>query len=243
MPPLQALKQCRDALAAMESEKSDYMIRNKLGNPAGETTNRMARAALTAADTALAALSEPQDERAAFEAWIWKDSTLSVNRSGGGYDNMSTALLWSAWQARASLAPAQQPALAQQVPEPQPEYNTPVFDEAAYKRDVSAQAAQWAAQQVPAVPEPPTLADVLDALNVFNPPSAQDRDNGAEPWAADQFMAVTALPAFIHNVGRAWYAAPLPTPTPPREMTACPHDVPHRWACDICDSATPEKPA
>lgn len=68
------------------------------------------------------------------------------------------------------------------------------------------------AQQVPAVPEPPTLADVLDALNVFNPPSAQDRDNGAEPWAADQFMAVTALPAFIHNVGRAWYAAPLPTP-------------------------------
>lgn len=37
------------ALIAMEAEKSNYMVRNKLGNPAGETTNQMARAAIAKA--------------------------------------------------------------------------------------------------------------------------------------------------------------------------------------------------
>ena len=46
----------------------------------------------------------------------------------------------------------------------------------------------------------PTMADVLDALTVFNKPA-----EGDEPWSATQFIAVTALPEFIHNVGRAWY--------------------------------------
>lgn len=38
-----------EALIEMEREKSDYMLRNNLGNPAGETTNRMARAAIAKA--------------------------------------------------------------------------------------------------------------------------------------------------------------------------------------------------
>lgn len=38
-----------EALIAMEAEKSDYMIRNKLGNPAAEHTNKMARAAIAKA--------------------------------------------------------------------------------------------------------------------------------------------------------------------------------------------------
>jgi hypothetical protein len=37
------------ALLEMEREKSDYMIRNKLGDPANETTNKLARAALAKA--------------------------------------------------------------------------------------------------------------------------------------------------------------------------------------------------
>lgn len=37
------------ALIEMEREKSDYMQRNNLGDPARETTNKMARAAIAAA--------------------------------------------------------------------------------------------------------------------------------------------------------------------------------------------------
>lgn len=38
-----------EALIAMEREKSDYMVRNNLGDPAKEHTNKMARAAIEAA--------------------------------------------------------------------------------------------------------------------------------------------------------------------------------------------------
>jgi hypothetical protein len=39
------------ALIEMEREKSDYMLRNNLGDPAREHTNKMARAAITNATT------------------------------------------------------------------------------------------------------------------------------------------------------------------------------------------------
>lgn len=61
--------------------------------------------------------------------------------------------------------------------------------------------------------EPPTLDGVIDALNVFNPGEIIDHDGAREPWGSDDFIAVTALPAFIHNVGMAWYA-PRPAPQP-----------------------------
>lgn len=38
-----------EALIAMEEEKSDYMTINKLGDPAKETTNKIARAAIAKA--------------------------------------------------------------------------------------------------------------------------------------------------------------------------------------------------
>ncbi|KSD80016.1 hypothetical protein [Pseudomonas aeruginosa] len=38
-----------EALIAMEREKSDYMTRNNLGDPAIETTNKLARAAIAKA--------------------------------------------------------------------------------------------------------------------------------------------------------------------------------------------------
>lgn len=38
-----------EALIAMEAEKSDYMVLNKLGNPAAEHTNKIARAAIAKA--------------------------------------------------------------------------------------------------------------------------------------------------------------------------------------------------
>ena len=41
-----------EALKIMEAEKSDYMTRNKLGDPAVEHTNRMARAAIAKAEGA-----------------------------------------------------------------------------------------------------------------------------------------------------------------------------------------------
>ena len=58
----------------------------------------------------------------------------------------------------------------------------------------------------------PTMADVLDALNVFN--EAEDR----EAWNDQDFIAVTALPTFIHNVGRAWYSkgAAIAQPAEPK---------------------------
>ena len=43
---VEMVKELRTALVAMEQEKSDYMTRNNLGDPAKEHTNKMARAAL-----------------------------------------------------------------------------------------------------------------------------------------------------------------------------------------------------
>lgn len=59
-----------------------------------------------------------------------------------------------------------------------------------------------------AVPEPVTLADVLDALNVFNRPKPSEDDG---PWEAEHFIRVDYLPAFINIIAAAWYsAAPAP---------------------------------
>ena len=37
--------------------------------------------------------------REAFEAWIKRDSTLSVERDGEGYRDMDVYLMWRAWRA------------------------------------------------------------------------------------------------------------------------------------------------
>jgi hypothetical protein len=37
--------------------------------------------------------------REAFEAWVRADSTLPVDRDAHGYADMTTALMWHAWQA------------------------------------------------------------------------------------------------------------------------------------------------
>lgn len=37
--------------------------------------------------------------REAFEAWIKADSTLPTDRTEHGYVDMTTALMWHAWQA------------------------------------------------------------------------------------------------------------------------------------------------
>jgi hypothetical protein len=54
-----------------------------------------------------------------------------------------------------------------------------------------------------------TLADVLDALNVFNKPKPSEGD---EPWTDKDFIAVTHLPDFINVIRAAWFAAPQPAP-------------------------------
>ncbi|MBK7822956.1 MAG: hypothetical protein IPJ61_18400 [Tessaracoccus sp.] len=53
----------------------------------------------------------------------------------------------------------------------------------------------------------PTIDDVLDALMVFCKPTGDE-----EPWKEAHFIAVTALPEFIHSVGRAWYSPPADVP-------------------------------
>ena len=62
-----------------------------------------------------------------------------------------------------------------------------------------------------AQPEPITLADVLDALNVFNKPRPGDGD---EPWTEEDFISVKHLPAFLTVCYAAWYAAPPAAPQP-----------------------------
>ena len=37
--------------------------------------------------------------REAFEAWVKRDSTLSVERDGEGYRDMDVYLMWRAWRA------------------------------------------------------------------------------------------------------------------------------------------------
>ena len=58
-------------------------------------------------------------------------------------------------------------------------------------------------------PEPPTIDDVVDALNVFNP--ARPNEEG-DPWEASDYIMVSFLPAFIHSVGKAWYLSPSAQP-------------------------------
>lgn len=65
-----------------------------------------------------------------------------------------------------------------------------------------------------AQPEPITLADVLDALNVFNKPRPGDGD---EPWTEEDFISVKHLPAFLTVCYAAWYAAP---PAAPQQAVA-----------------------
>lgn len=58
-------------------------------------------AAITAAEAALAEPSPvaPTDTQGDFEAWIAADSTLPITRDAHGYADMTTALMWHAWQA------------------------------------------------------------------------------------------------------------------------------------------------
>lgn len=62
-----------------------------------------------AADTSLAALSEPQDERAAFEAWMSSNYPHAWPRDKAEHAWQHSHVAALAWQARASLAPAPQP--------------------------------------------------------------------------------------------------------------------------------------
>jgi hypothetical protein len=55
--------------------------------------------------------------------------------------------------------------------------------------------------------EPVTLADVLDALNLFNRPKPSE-DNG--PWEGGHFIRVDHLPDFINIIAAAWFARPKP---------------------------------
>lgn len=64
--------------------------------------------------------------------------------------------------------------------------------------------------------EPVTLADVLDALNVFNRPKPSEDDG---PWEAVHFIRVDYLPAFINIIASAWFA-----PVPPHADYPCRRD-------------------
>jgi len=50
--------------------------------------------------------------------------------------------------------------------------------------------------------EPVTLADVLDALNLFNRPKPGEDE---VPWEAGHFIRVDYLPAFINIIAAAWF--------------------------------------
>ena len=54
--------------------------------------------------------------------------------------------------------------------------------------------------------EPVTLADVLDALNLFNRPKPREDDG---PWEAGHFIRVDYLPDFINIIAAAWFAPAL----------------------------------
>jgi hypothetical protein len=86
------------------------------------------------------------------------------------------------------------------------------LSEAPFKDSVTTyelNAAWWAWQaraaiaQQPAPFEPATLADVLDALNVFNKPRPGEGD---EPWTEDDFISVKHLPDFINIIAVAWFS-------------------------------------
>lgn len=90
------------------------------------------------------------------------------------------------------------------------------------------------AQPAEPVQEPVTLADVLDALNLFNKPRPSECD---EPWTEADFIAVTHLPDFINIIAAAWFSpAASAAPAPPTT---------HRPAADVVAKyrADPEKAA
>jgi hypothetical protein len=58
--------------------------------------------------------------------------------------------------------------------------------------------------------EPVTLADVLDALNLFNRPKPNEDDG---QWEVGHFIRVDYLPDFINIIAAAWFA-PLPAREP-----------------------------
>jgi hypothetical protein len=51
--------------------------------------------------------------------------------------------------------------------------------------------------------EPVTLADVLDALNLFNRPKPSEDDG---PWEGGHFIRVDHLPDFINIIAAAWFS-------------------------------------
>ena len=53
---------------------------------------------------------------------------------------------------------------------------------------------------------PVTLADVLDALNLFNRPKPSEDDG---PWEGGHFIGVDHLPDFINIIAAAWFAPAL----------------------------------
>ncbi len=55
--------------------------------------------------------------------------------------------------------------------------------------------------------DPVTLADVLDALNVFNKPRPSE---GGEPWTEADFISVKHLPDFINIIAVAWFSRTQP---------------------------------
>jgi hypothetical protein len=66
--------------------------------------------------------------------------------------------------------------------------------------------AALAAQPAPDA-KPVTLADVLDALNLFNRPKPSEDDG---PWEGGHFIRVDYLPDFINIIAAAWFgAAPI----------------------------------
>lgn len=59
----------------------------------------------------------------------------------------------------------------------------------------------------PAMSDPVTLSDVLDALNVFNKPRPSEGD---EPWIEADFISVKHLPDFINTIAAAWFSCAQP---------------------------------
>ena len=59
----------------------------------------------------------------------------------------------------------------------------------------------------PAMSDPVTLSDVLDALNVFNKPRPSE---GGEPWTEADFISVKHLPDFINIIAVAWFSRTQP---------------------------------
>ena len=140
-----ALKQCRDALhdvaigCAIEfqnAEARDTVGSRKAVRVANAAANvKTLQDALTAADTALAALSEPQDDgwlqvgpllyRLTDERRPTNRDEIRVTMANGSCSPESCTarageLLDAIRQARASLAPAPQPASQGEVPMPEP---------------------------------------------------------------------------------------------------------------------------